>query len=63
MVIILSIHLMYAKILSNSIKIGTEFYVYYYSHLSKISIKFNVISTDFCITDDAILCNRMTPTF
>lgn len=65
MVIILSIHLTYAEILSDPIKIGTQFYVYDSSHLSKISInyKLNVISTGFCITDDAISCNRMTPTF
>lgn len=63
MVIILSIHLTYAEILSDPIKIGTQFYVYDSSHLSKISIKLKVISTGFCITDDAISCNRMTPTF
>lgn len=63
MVIILSIHLTYAEILSDPIKIGTQFYVYDSSHLSKISIKLNVISTGFCITDDAISCHRMTPTF
>lgn len=63
MVIILSIHLTYAEILLDPIKIGTQFYVYDSSHLSKISIKLNVISTGFCITDDAISCNRMTPTF
>lgn len=63
MVIILSIHLTYAEIVLDPIKIATQFYVYDSSHLSKISIKLNVISTEFCITDDAISCNRMTPTF
>lgn len=56
-------HLTYAEILSDPIKIGTQFYVYDFNHLSKISIKLNVTSTGFCITDDAISCNRMTPTF
>lgn len=63
MVVILSIHLTYAEIVLDPIKIATQFYVYDSSHLSKISIKLNVISTEFCITDDAISCNRMTPTF
>lgn len=59
MVIILLIYLMYVEILLNFIKIGIEFYVYYFSYLFKILIKFNVILIDFCIIDDVILCNRM----